>query len=400
MGNSRKVFHWRLPVGSRRLAGMGKRNRTRANGEGWKRRRKDGRWNVGLHVWTSEGLKRRETTKRTSADADRWLTRQKYERDGGMILSGENPYLKDYLERWLEESVRGSVSVKTWKHYRSITENHIIPKLGGVRLKALSSEQVQHLYASKRDYAVATRRHIHVTLNKALNQAASWGHIASNPAARVKPPKSSYQGGKIRPYTTDELARIRGAVRDNRLAALYTFAPATGLREQELCALSWRHLDLPERGKGSVRVEDAVVEVEHGFEIGPVKTKKSRRAVEFSPAVVCEMRRHRQKLLEERLRSGKWEDAELVFPTAHGTLLTRYRLQRYFAKVREKAGVQDHQFRDFRHTFATLLFARGVHPGVVQALMGHESIKITMDTYSAYIPAMGSSAIEVLDDVF
>lgn len=380
----------------------------RGNGEGWKRRRKDGRWNVGLHVWTPEGVKRKETTKKTSKEADRWLTKQKYERDGGMVLTGENPPLKDYLERWLDESVRGSVAVITWKHYRSITKNHIIPALGGVRLKSLTSEQIQHLYAVKRDagLSVQTRRHIHTTLNKALNQASAWGHIASNPAAHVKPPRAPHKdsrerGEKIRPYSVEDLARIRQAAATNRLAALYTFAPATGLREQELCALTWQHLDLPERGKGRVRVEDAVIEVEHGFEIGPVKTKKSRRMVEFSPAVVSVMRSHRQKLLEERLQANEWEESNLVFPTARGTLLTRYRLQRYFSKVRDVSGVEKHhQFRDFRHTFATLLFARGVHPGVVQNLMGHESIKITMDTYSQYLPAMGSGAVDALGDVF
>lgn len=380
----------------------------RGNGEGWKRKRSDGRYNVGLHIWTPQGMIRKETTKRTSKEADQWLTKQKYERDGGMVLSGENPHLKDYLERWLDESVRGSVSAKTWKHYSYITKNHIVPVLGGIRIKTLGSENIQHLHAVKRDagYSVQTRRHIHTALNKALNQAAAWGHIPSNPATFVRPPKAPHKdsqerGDKIRPYSVEELSIVKQAAADNRLAALYSFAPATGLREQELCALSWKNLELPDRGKGTVRVENAVVETEDSFEIGPVKTKKSRRMVEFSSAVVYMMRQHRQKLLEERLEAHKWEESDLVFPTAHGTLLTRYRLQRYFARVREQSGIdRRHQFRDFRHTFATLLFTRGVHPGIVQNLMGHESIKITMDTYSQYIPAMGSNAVDALGDIF
>ena len=380
----------------------------RGNGEGWKRQRADGRWNVGLHVWTSEGLKRKETTKKTSKEADRWLTKQKYERDGGMVLTGENPRLKDYLEKWLENSVRGSVSAKTHKHYHYITKNHIIPTLGGVRLKSLTAERISDLHAEKRDakLSVQTRRHIHTTLNKALNQAAAWGHIASNPAVHVKPPKAPHKdskerGEKIRPYSIEDLARIKEAAAPNRLAALYTFAPATGLREQELCALDWSDLELPEKGKGRVRVEKAVIETEDGFAIGPVKTKKSRRVVEFSANVVSTMRRHRQSLLEERVKARKWEESNLVFPTAHGTLLTRYRLQRYFSRLREVSGIEKHhQFRDFRHTFATLMLSRGVHPKLVQELMGHESISITLDTYSQYIPSMGAGAVDALGDLF
>lgn len=385
-----------------RLAGMAKR----ANGDGWKSKRADGRYNVGLHVWTPEGVKRRETTKRTSKEADQWLTKQKYERDGGMVLSGDNPYLKDYMEQWLENSVRGSVSIRTWKHYRSVTKNHIVPDLGGIRLKSLSPAQIQHLYASKRDnYSVQMRRHIHTTLKKALNQAAAWGQIASNPAAHVKPPKAPAgaddRADRIRPYTPEELERIKAAAASHRISALYTFAPATGLREQELCALRWEHLHLPKSGKGSVRVEDAVIEVEHGFAVGPVKTKKSRRMVDFSPRMVSMMRQHRQGLLEEGLQSRIWQDSGYVFPTGHGTLLTRHRLARYFAKIRTEADIDlSHRFTDFRHTFATLLFARGVHPGVVQGLMGHSSIKVTMDLYSQYIPAMGSGAVDALGDLF
>jgi integrase len=46
-------------------------------------------------------------------------------------------------------------------------------------------------------------------------------------------------------------------------------------------------------------------------------------------------------------------------------------------------------FHDFRHTCATLLFSRGIHPKYVQELLGHSNIAITLDTYSHLIPGMG-----------
>ena len=390
-----------------------KRDRNRANGEGWKKKRKDGRgYDVGLHVPGPDGEPiRKATIIKKSADADRWLTKAKAERDGGVVLSGEDPRLSEYLSVWLEDSVRGSVSALTYKHYRRYVKNHVVPVLGSVKLKRLTPQHVQRLHAIKRDegLSVASRRHIHVTLKKALNQAAAWGQIPSNPAAFVKPPKGvSYDGqegpeDRIKPYSESELTSILAAASGTRMHGLCALAAGSGLREQELLALSWSNVEAPKAGRGLVRVREAVVETEHGFEVGAVKTKKSRRNVEIPVPVVSALREHRQRQLEEKLaaRYGRWPGTDLVFPNARGTLLTRYRLGSYFRPLREKAGVDPaHQFRDFRHTFATLLFARGVHPKVVQEAMGHGSIKITMDTYSAYIPGIHEGFSDALEDVF
>jgi integrase len=149
-----------------------------------------------------------------------------------------------------------------------------------------------------------------------------------------------------------------------------------------------------------VRVRRAVVEVEHGFAVDEPKTKGSRRSVEIPPGVVSVLKEHRQRQLEERLAARSWEDESLVFPNARGSLLNRYRLGHHFRKIREAAGVDPrHQFRDFRHTFATLLFARGYHPKKVQEAMGHRSIRLTLDTYSHWVPSMGGTA-DALEDVF
>jgi integrase len=65
-----------------------------------------------------------------------------------------------------------------------------------------------------------------------------------------------------------------------------------------------------------------------------------------------------------------------------------------------KAGLTRRKLHDTRHTYATLLFAKGEHPKVVQEQMGHSSIKITLAIYSAYIPTMGKSAAERLETLF
>jgi integrase len=64
-----------------------------------------------------------------------------------------------------------------------------------------------------------------------------------------------------------------------------------------------------------------------------------------------------------------------------------------------RAGVRDVRFHDLRHTCATLLLTKGVHPKIDSEMLGHSSIAITLDIYSHVIPGMGDAAANAMEDV-
>jgi integrase len=68
-------------------------------------------------------------------------------------------------------------------------------------------------------------------------------------------------------------------------------------------------------------------------------------------------------------------------------------------RILEHAGVPHIRFHDLRHTCATLLLSRGVHPKFVQELLGHATISITLDRYSHVISAMGDQTKKAMEDV-
>ncbi len=53
-------------------------------------------------------------------------------------------------------------------------------------------------------------------------------------------------------------------------------------------------------------------------------------------------------------------------------------------------------FHDLRHTCASLLFSKNVHPKFVQELLGHASVAITLGTYSHMLPGMGGEAADAM----
>jgi integrase len=156
-----------------------------------------------------------------------------------------------------------------------------------------------------------------------------------------------------------------------------------------------------------VDVENAVVSVRRtltrrGGKIafGEPKTKKSRRSIRLTAQAVEALRSHLERQLWEiGILGDRYQDQGLVFTTDTGGPINPSNLrQRSFAPLLKRAGLPHMRFHDLRHTCATLLLSRGVHPKFVQELLGHATIAITLDTYSHVMPSMGDATARAMED--
>ncbi len=117
------------------------------------------------------------------------------------------------------------------------------------------------------------------------------------------------------------------------------------------------------------------------------------------PFVLEVLKRHRVQQVKMRLEAVVWQEGDFVFCTSHGTPFAAANLRTMFKDLLKKAGLPDIRFHDSRHSVATLLLGIGTHPKVVQELLGHGSIGITMDTYSHVMPTMQKNVMARLDDI-
>jgi integrase len=89
----------------------------------------------------------------------------------------------------------------------------------------------------------------------------------------------------------------------------------------------------------------------------------------------------------------------LVHGSRHAQPVLRNFLSETWGPIREQAGITK-RFHDLRHTMATTPLRANIHPKVVQERLGHASIVLTLDTYSAFLPSMQTGAAEALEKSF
>jgi integrase len=370
----------------------------RGNGEGSICRRKNGGWMAQYAVYTPEGRKRKTIYGKTRKEVAKKLAKALADREGGFIFDAGNQTVSEYLERWLADSVKGSVKPSTYESYKWLVRRHIIPTLGRVKLASLNAAHLQGFYSSKLEQGLSPRsvQYMHAVMRRALKQALRWGLVPRNVSEAVDPPRPHKK--EIRPLSRDEARRLLEAARGDRLEALYVLAVHCGLRQGELLGLRWEDVDLD---AATLRVRRSLNTAREGPRFIPPKTARGRRTVKLNRPAVEALRRHHHRQFEEStVLADQWQDYGLVFATTAGTPISSRNLTgRSFKPLLKQAGLPDIRFHDLRHTCATLLLGSGVHPKLVQELMGHATIAITMDTYSHVLPGMGDQTANAMETV-
>src|SRR5215217_3530329 len=314
-------------------------SKKRGNGEGSIHRRKSGGWCAQYTVYSAKGRKRKTLYGKTRQEVAAKLATALSNRKGGLTFDAGNLTLGDYLDRWLNDSVRDTVRQRTWERYEQIVRVHIKPALGRIKLKALTSTHVRGLYREKLDGGLAPRtvRYIHTTLHKALKDAVADGLIPRNFTEGIRAPKPKKK--EVNALSPEQARAFLEAARADRFEALYVLAIHCGLREGELLGLRWNDVDL-EAGTLSVRRTLSETRIGHIFE--QPKNGKGR-SIQLTNTAAEALRTHRKRQNEERLRLGPlWEDHGLVFPSQKGTTMNAKNLTaRSFKPILERAGLPD-----------------------------------------------------------
>jgi integrase len=357
----------------------------RGQGEGSIFQRKDGRWQATLDLgWRGGKRIRRSYYRKTRKAAHDALRQALRELEAGVAPGRRSDTVGAYLLGWLDST---TVRPTTRRRYEQIVANQLIPHLGRIPLAKLTPTDVEAmLHELAADLAPRSVHHVRAVLRTALTRAVRHGLLARNVSALSAAPAMPRR--EAQSLSTDQVRLLLEAIEGHPMRALIVLALATGLRSGELRGLQWSDIDWT---TGTVTVRRSLQRVDGAFIALEPKTAASRRTLPLPTVALEALREHRRWQTEAPIGSA------YVFTQPNGQPLHPTTAWRALQLVLGIAALPAMPFHALRHTAASLLLAEGVHPRVVMELLGHSTIRLTMDTYSHVIPALERDAADRLN---
>lgn len=387
-------------------------SKKRANGEGTIFQRKSDKLWVGrvpIGYKSNGSIKLQTVYGRTQKEVKEKIDEAKGNIKNNSFVEPHKITLQQWLDTWLNITIKGSIKDTTWLIYESLIKNHINPEIGGIRLLNLQASHIQKLYNDKLTggrsdkkknketgeleqkeggLSPKTIRHIHQVIKGSLDQAIKERYLSINPASAVKLPKLLKK--EMKTLSIEQVKMFLETASTNqfykRYYTAYLLELYTGLRRGELLGLRWKDIDFKNY---TIKVIQQLVKVGSSHVLRELKTESSQnRVIAITDDVIQALKEHKKNKAAEykfigydELSVKKMLSEGLVFTNELGNLLQPRNFLRNFKGALKASGIDSIRFHDMRHTFALLSLQQGVDIKTLQSDLGHESIETTLDRY-------------------
>jgi integrase len=310
--------------------------------------------------------------------AEKWAKRR--ERDlmlfGDIERTSSVPDLETFVPRFLERHARANrqkpSAVATQE---GILRNHLVPRLGKLRLDQISNEDVQHLKSALRDRSPKTVNNVLSVLNVVLTVAVEWEVLSEKPCS-IKLLRTARTDAPF--FDFEEYERLVAAARevDWRAHLAVLLGGEAGLRCGEMLALEW----------GDVNFSLGQLAIERSDWEGHITLPKGGRPRRIP------LTTRLAGALEQRVN----RKAKRVICEPDGEPITRKVFQHLVRRSARRAGIAQEGIHVLRHTFCSHLAMRGAPARAIQELAGHKDLSTTQ-RYMHLSPAALDSAIQLLE---
>lgn len=424
----------------------------RGNGEGSITKRKDGTWMGRVTTGRNDDgkLKRQCVYGRTRSEVSEKMNKIISELNTGTYMEPTRMTLAEWLNTWLWDYKKQSLKPASFMRYEICVRVHIVPVIGKMLLRDVRPMNIQKLINSSKDRNQSCRsiKYIYTTLHNAFDLALKNGLVSSNVCKSVVLPKQEKKEIKI--LTIEEQDRFMEVIKGHRFELAFIIDLFTGLRLSELLALKWSSIDFDE---GVIRVSGNIQRVKN-YENSEkktkvihqttTKTKAGKRTIPLLDELVELLKQHREvQEKEKEIAEGVYNDDGYIFCNPLGQCLEPRRMIEYFNTLAGKAGLgkvkmprgwksgdplpkkfkfpkwfsppegwkpgeslpldfklpEGINFHALRHTFASRGLEKGINPKIMQELLGHSSIIMTLDLYSHVLPDTKKEAINKLKEI-
>ncbi|MCK9575277.1 MAG: site-specific integrase [Clostridia bacterium] len=403
-------------MNKRRIVSQTRRN----NGEGSIYQRSDGRWagTVSLGYSDDGKPKRKSIYGKTRAEVSEKLIALTNRIASDNFDYVNNSSLGPIMKEWLLIFKQNSVSPRSFEGNFRNFQIHIEPRIGNMKLDEITNITVQKILNEllAKNYSLATVKKIKFLLNQFFEYAIENNFATSNPVNKTK-----VRSNERKIYDSENKYKaIPLEIRNKFLTALneHDFLKAfcmcmmfAGLRTGEVLALTWGNVDFNNK---TLKVERGVTIIPKFDEngkilkrltvVGDTKTACSVREVPMPDILVDALKYHEKT----QYFKGKNNNIDLLKPNAfvfandNGSVRTYSGSKKIFENFLKKYDLKKYgiHFHGLRHTYSNILFEANENPKVIQALLGHKSVKTTITTYNSVDKSYFKQATNIFNEQY
>lgn len=358
-----------------------------------------GKWMGQINVGKGEDgkIKRKSVTGETPEEVKQKLKQIEFDIYTGTFVN-EATITFEQLEKQILEDRFALNEFQQQTYYRHLETLKMLKSISKIPLQQINYSMIKQLMIESVDkYSDSTIRKQFLMLNQCFNEAVKRKIIKENPMKDMKRPKSRKKTRKIRGFTIDEELRFIEALekenplyKNQMLISLFT-----GMRMGEVNALKYDDVNTT---FNVITIDETISNGRQGFAFinNTAKTDAGNRTIPINKIV--------KPIIDKVLADYKETPDRLLFHSSNGTIVTTGLVHSHFKQILKKYNIVDPMVKgditlhSLRHTYATRSIESGMQAKVLQKLLGHTDISVTLDTYSDVFDSFQSENIERADD--